>query len=98
MQNDERTIKFTCLALRRMQRRAISQEMIDMSILCGREVYVGQKILYVIGRNEIAAWRRQGVRIDHLDGIHVMCALDGVVLNAYRNHDLVGFRYFKHAA
>lgn len=102
MNNEARTVvqqgvKYTAHALRRMQQRALSAGMIELAMLYGREVLSIRTILYVVGRAEVRAARvRDGVRIEHLEGIHVVCAGSGAVKTVYRNRSLRGLRALKH--
>lgn len=94
----QRGVVYSIHALRRMQQRALSRVVVEQAMLYGRETLGSDTVMYVVGRAEVAAWRREGVRIDHLEGVHVVCAPSGAVITAYRNRALRGWRALRHAA
>jgi hypothetical protein len=49
-------------------------------------------VIHVIGRKEIEQYQRHSMDLSHCEGLHVICALDGVVVTTYRNRDLSGLR------
>lgn len=83
---------YTEHVLRRMRQRAISLEMVEGVMLFGRELMGSDTVMHVVGRKEVACWRMRGYRIEHLEGVHVVCGRDGAVITVYRNHDLRGAR------
>ncbi len=96
---EQRGVTYSVHALRRMQQRALSRVTVEQAMLYGREALGHDTVMYVVGRAEVAAaWRSEGVRIEHLEGVHVVCAASGVVLTAYRNRALRGWRALEHAA
>lgn len=86
---------YTRHVLRRMRQRAISFEMLEGVMLFGRELRGPDTVMHVVGRREVACWRLRGHRIERLQGIHVVCSREGVVLTVYRNSDLRGARALK---
>ena len=54
----------------------------------GRALFIRGALVYVIGRREVRDGRALGVDLDPLDGLHVVCSTDGVVITAYRNKQL----------
>lgn len=81
---------FSRHALLRMQQRTISLAMVEAVMLYGREVRGHDTVIHVVGRRDARCWRMRGVRIDDLEGIHVVCSGDGVVITVYRNRDFRG--------
>jgi hypothetical protein len=94
----QRGVPYTTHARRRMQQRALTQVVVEQTMIYGREVIGHDTVLYVVGRNEVAEWRREGLRVEHLEGVHVVCSSAGEVITAYRNRTLAGFRALRHAA
>ena len=88
----------TAHAHRRMQQRAIRPEMVQATMLFGREVNASGARFYVVGRREIEQARRHGDRIDDLDGIHVVCSPNGNVVTVYRSRSLRGLHAALRAA
>jgi hypothetical protein len=75
-----------------MSARRISPHALAMTLRFGRRVHVGDGTMYVIGHREIADPKRPAELRD-LDGVHVLCALDGrTIITAYRNRSLAGLR------
>ena len=60
--------------------------MIDGVLTFGRVIEGPGVIEHCIEGPEVRFWRRRGVTLDDLCGVHVLCASDGRVLAAY--HDL----------
>lgn len=81
---------FSRHALLRMQQRTISHAMVESVMLYGREVRGHDTVIHVVGRRDARCWRMRGVRLDHLEGIHVVCSGDGVVITVYRNREFRG--------
>jgi hypothetical protein len=79
-----------------MQQRGITQEMLEAVLVFGREVYGPGTVLYVVGHREVERWRREGARVEDLEGLHVVCSPSGAVLTTYRNHTLKGLRALRH--
>ena len=94
----QRGVPYTRHAQRRMAQRALSRTLVEQAMIYGREVIGHDTVLYVMGRNEVLEWRREGLRLEHLEGVHVVCSRDGVVITAYRDRGLAGFRALRHAA
>ncbi len=91
-------VPYTRHAQRRMAQRALSRSVVEQAMIYGREVIGNDTVLYVVGRNEVLEWRREGFRLEHLEGVHVICSRCGVVITAYRDRGLAGFRALRHAA
>ena len=75
-----------------MAQRGIKGRDVDLVIGFGREVHVRGLTIYAVGRNEVVAARKQAVDLSACEGLHVLCARDGVVVTTYRNRDLSGLR------
>jgi hypothetical protein len=77
----------------RMGARSISSVNLAKVLCYGRLAHVRKARIFVIGRREVARWRREGVDLSDLEGIHVVCACDhDTVITVYRNRDLRGVR------
>jgi len=76
----------------RIDARGISRQAVSAALDYGRELHTRGATLYVIGRQEVSRLRRLGVDLDAHEGVHVVCAANGAVVTAYRNHDLRGLR------
>lgn len=85
-------LSFTNHARERMGHRHITPEAIATVIAYGRQVEIRGAVVYVIGTREIKYQRARGIRIDHCDGIHVVCSYDDSVITVYRNHNLRGLK------
>lgn len=75
-------------SIKRMAQRGLRPEDIAQALLYGRIRYIRRAHITVVGRREVDYARRQGVDIRALEGIHVICSPDGVVLTVYRNKNL----------
>ena len=82
----------TTHARMRMMARRISETALSAVIDYGRVVYVRGAKIYVIGRKEVTKCLPKGVELADLEGIHVVCDPQGVVLTTYRNRDFRGLR------
>lgn len=76
----------------RMSARRISQTALTAVINYGRVVYVRGAKIYVIGRKEVEAFLRKGIKLTDFEGIHVVCSPEGNILTTYRNRDFRGLR------
>lgn len=83
---------FTQHALERMGHRHISATDIENVINYGRSTNIRGAVIYVIGVKEVKMQKAYGIRLDHCEGIHVVCSNDNVVLTVYKNHDLRGLK------
>lgn len=79
----------------RMQQRGISPDLIATVLEFGRCVHARGLTFRVIGKKEVARYAREGLDLDHAEGIHVLVAPDGSVVTSYRNHDLRKIRPYK---
>lgn len=77
-------------AWQRMSGRHITPEAVRAAIIFGREVHQRRAVIHVIGRNEVAWSRGEGVDLAPFAGIHVIVAPDGTVSTVYRNRELSG--------
>ena len=75
-------------AWRQMSRRSISPEAVRAVLHFGRALWRRRARIYVIGRREVAHYRRKGVDLSRYEGAHVVCTPGGVVQTVYRNRDL----------
>jgi len=76
----------------RMQQRCIAEEDIELVLAYGREIFSRDAVFYFLGRREVQAHRQQG-HLAHLDGVHVVCNGQGVVITVYRNREFKRKRY-----
>ena len=77
----------------RMGSRRISREDVAVVLSYGRSCHVRGAVVYALGRHEAAYCREDGLRLDRLEGLQVVCATDsGAVITAYRNHDFRSLR------
>jgi hypothetical protein len=81
-------IPLTRHALIRMNARRFSPEAVDSVIAFGRIARTRGAEIHVLGRRQVREFASQGVDLRSLEGVHVVCSLDGTVLTVYRNHDL----------
>ena len=77
----------------RMGSRRISREDVAAVLSYGRSCHVRGAVVYALGRHEAAYCREDGLRLDRLEGLQVVCAPDsGAVITAYRNSDFRSLR------
>ena len=72
-------------ALCRMQRRGISRAGVEACLRLGRRVRARGAILFALGRRQIERARREGLRLEGHEGLHVVCSNDGAVLTVFKN-------------
>jgi len=82
-------------AWRRMTARGLSLTAVQAALEYGRVAYVRGAAIFAIGRKEVKRFAMQGVDLSHYEGIQVVCAPEGTILTAYRNHDFRGLRPFR---
>ena len=82
-------------AILRICGRRISLDAVKNVIIYGRMVHVRGAAHYVIGRREVSRFSRYGVDLRDFEGIHVVCVDGGIVVTAYRNHDLRCLRGYR---
>ncbi len=75
---------FTDHAHERMRSRELREGDVLLTIEYGRTYYARGAVFKVIGKKEVAHYRDE-VNLEHLDGVHVVMALDGTVITTYRN-------------
>tara|TARA_B100000678_G_scaffold283835_1_gene284471 strand:- start:565 stop:882 length:318 start_codon:yes stop_codon:yes gene_type:complete len=75
-------------SLRRMAQRGIRQAALMGVLRHGRCLYVRGAQLYVVGKREVQSAAQKSLDLRHLEGIHVVCSPEGVVLTVYRNKNL----------
>lgn len=72
-----------------IQERGISVKDIENVLSYGRIRRTRAAEIHVVGRKEVNCLAPFGVDLKHCEGVHVVCEpLSGVVMTAYRNHDL----------
>lgn len=74
----------TIHAGQRMHQRRITAADVADVIEYGRVMYAKGAVYHVVGRREIKR-AFPAVDLQHLDGVHVICTHDGVILTVYRN-------------
>lgn len=72
-------------ALRRAAQRGISPASVHTALRYGRRYRSWGDVVYRLDRRSVLAARRQGVRIEDDEGIHVVVTRSGVVKTVYRN-------------
>lgn len=85
------SIRDTCTrhALKRMNHRGVRADSITAAIHYGRIIYRRNAVYHVVGRKEVARYRKQGVDLSATQGIHVVCdSRSHTVLTVYRNQSL----------
>ena len=78
----------TVHARTRMSQRAIRPDIIRLAMLFGREVHAANAVFVAVGRREVCAARIDGIDIDDLEGITVVCSRSGCVMTVYRDRTL----------
>lgn len=79
-------------AQQRMNARRLPAYAVQAVMTYGRLARVRGAEVFAIGRKEVKRYRKQGIDLKELEGVHVVCGRDGAVLTAYRNHDLRGLK------
>jgi len=77
-------------AWRRMSGRGFSSHAIRQVLDYGRVVHVRGATIHVVGRKEVEQHRDEGIALSGVEGVHVVCSDDGVIITVYRNHDFRG--------
>lgn len=76
-----------------MNCRRISRNDVAIVMSYGRSYHVRGAIIYALGHREAETCRKEGLNLDRVEGLQVVCALqDDSVITAYRNHDLSSLR------
>jgi Domain of unknown function (DUF4258) len=78
----------TAHARTRMSQRAIRLDVMQLAMLFGREVHAANAVFVVVGRREVDDARVDGIDINDLEGIHVVCSRGGDVITVYRDRTL----------
>ncbi|WP_363184323.1 DUF4258 domain-containing protein [uncultured Thiocystis sp.] len=76
----------------RMNQRQISEEAVQATLQCGRELHLRGAVIYAIGRREIERYQRLGIDLSGCNGVQVVCNSVGTVITTYRNRDFRGLR------
>ena len=79
-------------AVARMFDRGLDITDIEAALVFGREIHTRGTTIYVIGKKEVSLANATSTDISRFEGIHVLCAKDGVVVTTYRNYSLRGLR------
>jgi hypothetical protein len=79
-------------AWERMSGRRLSPTAIRLVLLYGRAAHVRGATIYVIGRKEVERYGREGIALESLEGVQVVCSDADAILTVYRNRDLRGLR------
>ena len=75
-------------ACSRMGSRRISPDDVANVMSYGRTYHVRGAVVYALGRNEAKICRMDGLRLDRIEGLQVVCAVqNNMVITAYRNND-----------
>ncbi len=75
-------------AWQRMGARGVSSSTINKVLTYGRVIHARGARIYVIGRKEIKRYMDQGINLDDLHGMQVICGKNGMIMTLYRNRDL----------
>lgn len=75
-------------ARRRMAQRGIRAAQVAATLRHGRSRDIRGACIYVVGRQEARQARTRGVDLRAVEGIHVVCSPEGVILTVYRNKEL----------
>lgn len=92
-----RPIRITHHAQQRLHARRLPGDALAVALLYGRPVRTRGATIYALGRKQLAAGAREGLDLRAYHGIQVVTTAEGVVLTAYRNHDLRGLRPRRHS-
>lgn len=75
----------------RMGSRRISHEDVAVVMSYGRIYHVRGAVIYVMGRREVASCLNDGMLLDGINGLQVVCSPeDDTVITVYRNKDFRG--------
>lgn len=72
----------------RMQQRGIRKADVAWALRYGRRIHAKGADFYVVGHKEVARWASLGIELSHLAGIQVLTSQAGMVITAYRSHNL----------
>jgi hypothetical protein len=79
--------RLTQHAWERMGARGFSSEKINKVLSFGRVIHTRGASIYVIGRKEINHYENQGINLNGLNGVQVICTKGGAIMTMYRNRD-----------
>jgi len=79
----------------RMTGRRLSEHDVTAVIEFGRHIHARGAQIYVVGRKEIVNFRKRGMDLRPLEGIHVVCSREGYVITTYRSRDLRGVQHLR---
>lgn len=79
--------RLTLHAWERMGARGFSSEKINKVLSFGRVIHTRGAAIYAIGRKEINHYENQGINLNGLNGVQVVCTKDGSIMTMYRNRD-----------
>lgn len=85
MTNPPRHIIPSKHALRRAAQRGITPATVHTVLRYGRKYRSWGDLVYRLDRRSVREARRQGIRIDDAEGVHVVLTRSGVVKTVYRN-------------
>ena len=91
MNNDFSEVDFELTEHAKIQsfRRGISELQVCMAIKFGRKIYDKGARKYVVGKKEVKHAQKNGVDLQDISGIHVVCCTDiNVVITVFRNQNL----------
>lgn len=84
---------FTNHAESRLSSRGVNREDIAIVMTYGRSYYVRGAVVYALGHQEEKVCRKDGIKVDRVMGLQVVCAPDDdTVITVYRNHDFSTLR------
>lgn len=87
------TLCLTGHAASRMGSRCISQDDVAAVMSYGRCYHVRGAVVYALGHREAAICRKDGLRVDRIEGLQVVCSpVNDTVITAYRNNDFHSLR------
>lgn len=76
----------------RMDGRRIPIDAVEAVLAYGRTVWARGAQIYALGKKEVEKASRHGLDLRPFAGIQIICAPNGDVLTAYRNHDFRSLR------
>jgi hypothetical protein len=89
----ESTPRLTGHAATRMGSRRISHDDVANVMSYGRCYHVRGAVVYALGHRESELWRKEGLRLERIEGLQVICAAeDYTVITVYRNNDFSSLR------
>lgn len=87
------TPRLTGHAASRMGSRRINQDNVTNVMNYGHCYHVRGAVVYALGHRETELWRKEGLRLERVEGLQVVCAAeDDTVITVYRNNDFSSLR------